>query len=225
MFRLKPPPSRRAAPPQPTGPRPSIGRDLRAGLDAVLRNRYIRLFVLCSAPANVFINMHLAIYVLYLTREVGFAPATIGTLYTLGVERIIRRLGFGRAIVTETHAVGLAATAIPFASLAGDLALPLLLAAHLLWSLWLPVYTVNAAALRQAITPNHLLGQVTASGRCISWGAVAVGFLIGGAVAEQIGLLPALAVAGPRLWASALWVIRSPIRALAAMPTASEGAA
>lgn len=215
-----------------TPQRGAILPDLTAGLRAVLSNPYIRALTLCSASSNIFINMHLAIYVLYLTRTIGFTPAQIGLLYSIGsvggllgainAGPIARRIGLGRAVIAETIAVGGAAIAIPLLSLLDGSAFPLLAIAHGIWGFWLPVYIVNAASLRQIMTPNALLGRVTASSRFLSWGAATVGFVIGGVVAEQIGLLPTLIVAGVGLLVSSLWVILSPIRSLERMPVVAE---
>lgn len=215
-----------------TQARNSIMCDLRDGLNGVLRNGYIRALTFCSASANIFINMHLAIYVLYLTRVLHFTPAQIGLLYSIAsvgglfgaiyADRITRWLGFGRAIIAESIAVGIAAIAIPLFSTLGAQSAPLLALMHGLWGFWLPIYIVNAASLRQMTTPNQLLGRVTASSRFISWGAAAIGFLIGGIVAEQIGLLPTLIIAGVGLLASSAWVIFSPIRSLQTMPCTEE---
>lgn len=212
--------------------RESLWRELRAGLGAVLRNPYIRPLTLCSASANIFINMHLACIILYLTREIALSPAQIGLIFSagsvggllgaLGTGPITRRIGVGRAVIGESIAVGVAAILIPFASRTGALALPLLALVQAFWGFWLPLYVVNAASLRQLSTPAHMLGRVTASSRFVSWGAAAVGFVLGGALAEQIGLFAALVVAGVGLLLSAAWVIWSPLRGLVELPVVAE---
>ena len=208
----------------------SILRDLMDGLKAVIHNPYIRPLVFCSATANIFINMQLAIYVLYLTRELNFTPAQIGSMYMIGsiggllgalyVVPLTRWMGLGRAIVAECIIVGIAATGIPLFGLLGAKAFPFLAFMHALWGFGFPLYVVNAASLRQLTTPEHLLGRVTASARFISWGAATIGFLIGGLVAEIIGLFPTLVIGGLGLLASSLWVILSAVSSLKDMPQA-----
>jgi MFS family permease len=210
------------------GARQSLWRELGEGLGAVLRHPYIRPLTFCSASANIFINMHLAIYVLYLTRELQATPGQIGLLYSVGsigglfgalyAVRVARRLGVGRAIMTETIVVGVAAIAVPLCTMMGLGALPLLALVHGVWGFWLPIYVVNAATLRQLVTRNDMLGRVTASSRFVSWGGGALGFLLGGLVAEQIGLLPTLLLAGVGVLLSAAWIVFSPVRTLQAMP-------
>lgn len=218
----------RETPRASAGARQSLRRELVEGLGAVLRHPYIRPLTLCSASANIFINMHLAIYVLYLTRELQATPAQVGLLYSIGsiggllgalyAVRVARRLGVGRAIMAETIVVGVAAIAVPLCTLMGLGALPLLALLHGVWGFWLPIYVVNAATLRQLVTRNDMLGRVTASSRFVSWGGGALGFLLGGLVAEQLGLLPTLLIAGVGVLLSAAWVIASPLRTLQAMP-------
>lgn len=208
--------------------RESLWRELRAGLGAVLNNPYVRPLTLCSASANLFINMHLACIILYLTREIALSPAQIGLIFSAGsvggllgalvTGRATRRIGVGNAVIGESLAVGVAAILIPLASTTGALALPLLALLQAFWGFWLPLYVVNAASLRQLTTPTRLLGRVTASSRFISWGAAAVGFVLGGVVAEQIGLFTTLLVASAGLLLSAAWVIWSPLRGLRELP-------
>lgn len=206
----------------------SLLHDMREGLRMVIRNPYIRALSFCSASANIFINMHLAIYVLYLTRSLGFSAGQIGTVYMVGsigglvgawyADRIARRMGLGRAILVECLVAGIATIAIPLASLAGPLALLLLALFHALWNFWTPVYVANAASLRQHITPNGMLGRVTSASRFISWGAAAVGFLLGGVAGERLGLLPTLLLAGVGVLLSTGWIFFSPVRSLRDMP-------
>lgn len=208
--------------------RSSILRDITEGLKALIENKYIRPMVFCSATANIFISMFQAIYVLYLTRDLNFTPAQIGAMFMLGsiggllgalyVGPLTRWMGVGRAILAECIIVGLASTAIPFVSLLGAKAFLVIAFMHALWGFGFPLYIVNSASLRQLTTPEHLLGRVTASSRFISWGAASIGYLIGGLVAESIGLFPTMVIAGLGLLAASLWVIFSPVVSLKEIP-------
>lgn len=208
--------------------RSSVLGDMVGGLKALFENIYIRPMVFCSATANIFISMFHAVYVLYLTRELNFSAAQIGAMFMLGsmggllgalyVGPLTRWMGVGRAILSECIIVGLAATAIPFVSLLGAKVFLLITSMHALWGFGFPLYIVNSAGLRQLTTPEHLLGRVTASSRFISWGAAGIGYLVGGMVAEYIGLLSTLIVAGLGLSSASLWVIFSPVVSLKEIP-------
>lgn len=50
-----------------------------------------------------------------------------------------------------------------------------------------PFYNINVIRLRQALTPDHLLGRVVASARVLAVGSLPLGALVGGALSEVIG--------------------------------------
>jgi hypothetical protein len=52
-----------------------------------------------------------------------------------------------------------------------------------------PVYTISARSLRQAITPNHLLGRVNESMHLLFHGVLPLGALAGGTIAQAVGAL------------------------------------
>jgi MFS family permease len=199
---------------------PSIVKQAWEGLRLSLRHPLLRGFIGCSTTGNLFIDIHLAVYILYLTRELGLQPAVIGLLYTFGglggvigaaiAERLVRSLGTGRAIVLSQLVHGLCATALPLVALAGP-TVPLLALVHAVWGFTSATYTVPALSLRQAITPDHLQGRITASQRVLTFGLSPLGFLIGGFLGEWLGLWPTLLVGGVGLIFSNLWLSLSPL--------------
>ncbi|MDX1436768.1 MAG: MFS transporter [Anaerolineales bacterium] len=201
--------------------KPALLKDASDGLRIVLNHRLLRGFVGCSTFGNIAIDAHLAVYLLYLTRVLGVGAGTIGLLYSLAgagglvgaslSERLVARLGMGRATTLSQLCHGVCMTAIPLAALLGAAALPLIGLAHFLWGLTAATYLIPGMSLRQAITPAHLQGRVTASQRFLTYGLSPIGFLIGGLLGEAIGLWPALLVAGVSLLLSNLWLRFSPL--------------
>lgn len=201
--------------------RPSVLQEARDGLRLVLRHRLLRGFVGCSTMGNIAIDMHLAVYILYLTRELGVGASTIGLFYAFGgiggligaalSNHLVKRLGAGRATVFSQLSHGLCLTAIPLAGLLGGLALPFIGLAHFVWGLTVATYAIPAVSLRQAIAPVHLQGRITASQRVLTFGISPIGFLIGGLLGEWLGLWPTLVLAGLVLILSNLWVSLSPL--------------
>jgi MFS family permease len=190
------------------------------GLRLSLRHPLLRGFIGCSTTGNLFIDIHLAVYVLYLVRELDLSPAIIGLVYTFGgvggvigasiADRLTRSLGTGRAIVLSQLCHGLCMTALPLVALLQP-TVPLLAFVHAVWGLTSATYAVPALSLRQAITPDHLQGRVTASQRVLTFGVSPLGFLIGGFFGTWIGLWPTLIVAGVGLIFSNLWLSLSPL--------------
>jgi len=68
--------------------------------------------------------------------------------------------------------------------------------------------------VRQAVTPDRLLGRVTAVVRVGAWTALTIGSLAGGILADHIGVRPTLLLGGllPLLGCGVL--LLSPIRQL-----------
>jgi hypothetical protein len=80
------------------------------------------------------------------------------------------------------------------------------------------VVNVNGVSIRQAVTPDHLLGRVNATGRWIAWGAIPLGAVIGGVLASTIGLRPTIAVGAFLGLFAVVWLIASPLRSLREIP-------
>jgi MFS family permease len=98
----------------------------------------------------------------------------------------------------------------------------LLLLAFFVYGVGLGTSSVHAVTLRQALTPTRLFGRMNASYRFFTYGAIPLGALLGGALAETIGLRPALAVAAAGLVTSLVWVLLSPLPRLRTMPEEAD---
>jgi hypothetical protein len=85
-----------------------------------------------------------------------------------------------------------------------------------------PVFNVCELSLRQAITPDDVLGRVNAVMQMLFRGLLPVGSLCAGALAGSLGMRPTLAVAAVGLMLSSLWLVFSPIRAMCEYPTPNE---
>jgi len=80
------------------------------------------------------------------------------------------------------------------------------------------LYNVNATSLRQAFTPDHLLGRSQAAVRFLARGGLPLGALVGGALGDAIGLRATLFVAVAGMIAGEVYVVCSPVRRLRKMP-------
>ncbi len=214
--------------PTPTDDSRNILAEIREGLRLVFSNPILRAFALASVTTNFFVDMHLAVFVLYATRELGISPVILGSIYAVGAvggllgslvaERLVKWQGLGQVIVGAQILVTLAVLAIPLSGRQFWIAVPLIAIAEALWGFAVVVYVVNTVSLRQVITPNQFQGRVTASLRFVTWGIAPLGFLLGGILGETIGLQATLlvAVAGPLL--SVAWLVLSPVPRLRELP-------
>ncbi|MGA8032141.1 MAG: MFS transporter, partial [Casimicrobiaceae bacterium] len=95
----------------------------------------------------------------------------------------------------------------------------LLGACMLLFDFGAVIYAINYLSLRQALTPNHLLGRMTATMRFLTVAAAPLGSLAGGALATAIGLRPTLWVIGGCGLVLTMGAMRwSPVRRHRGMP-------
>jgi hypothetical protein len=69
------------------------------------------------------------------------------------------------------------------------------------------VYNVNQVSLRQALTPDQLLGRVNATNRFLVWGCAPLGALAGGLLGATLGLRPTLALAALGELVAVLWLV------------------
>ena len=100
-----------------------------------------------------------------------------------------------------------------------------LAAAQVLGGIVNTIANVNQWSLRQAVTPDHLQGRVTASHRFLVYGAPPLGALLGGFLGAAIGLGPAILLCAIGALLGPLWLVSSPLRHLREPPAADSTAA
>ncbi len=215
------------------GPRPSVMAEIHEGLKLVWNNRTLQALAWLAGLWQILHHMQIAVLILFATRELGLSAGAIGLAYVFGglgcvlasafAQRLSARLGVGPIIV---H--GLALTALGwqmFGLISGPVwfATLVLGCAMLVFDFGAVLYGINYLALRQAITPDRLLGRMTATMRFLTVAAAPLGSLVGGALATAIGLrgtlltigvLGILLVVGTVLW--------SPVRRHRDMPAVAN---
>jgi MFS family permease len=173
------------------------------------------------------------VLILFATRDLHLSAGAIGLTYMFGglgcviaaafAERLTARFGVGPVIV-----YGLVLTALAwqgFGLIAGPVWLATLLLglAMLVLDFGGVLYGINYLSLRQAITPDRLLGRMTATMRFLTVSAAPVGALVGGALATWIGLRGTLLAVGVLgLLLSAATVLWSPVRRHRVLPVVAD---
>ncbi len=211
---------------------PHVWREIGEGLRVVRRDAILRALAASSAMVNVFAWVFFAVYVLYLTRELGLGPGAVGLVFATGgigaligavaADPIRRRFGLGPTIVGAQLLFGLTGLVIPLAVLFPEIALEMVVASEFLQWLTVLVADVNAVSLRQALTPERLRGRVNATMRFLIWGPRPLGSLLGGVLGGAIGLAPTLVVGELGMLAAVAWLVASPLPGVKEMPAAPE---
>jgi predicted MFS family arabinose efflux permease len=223
--------ARLRAPEQPP-PRDETGRGLwseaRAGLRTVLRDPVLSAMATSLCLFNLFYHAIGAVYVLFVTRELGIPPAGVGLVYVAGSAAfpvgaaaaggVARRLGVGGAIVWGAAVSDAGFLLLPLAGGPPAVAVAVLVASRLVATLGGPVTAINQLSLRQAVTPDRLLGRVNGAMLTIALGTAPLGALLGGLLGDALGLRPAVLIGAIGLQLGFVRLLRSPVRSLRHAP-------
>ena len=185
-----------------------------------------------NAISNVSNGMITVMILLYLNRQVGFAPGVLGMIFAVGGltslagSATARKWswfgGFGPALVLAGVIRSFGLILVPLAASVSAVAVVLLVLSQFITDPAWSFYEINVVSLRQSITPAGLLGRMNASMRCLDLGAMLAGSFAAGILGESIGFRETLfAAVGVRL-ISVLWLALSPIARLRVMPEGIE---
>jgi MFS family permease len=201
--------------------------EIGEGLRIVVAHRVLRVLAGCSGTISLFGQMFLAVYVLYMTRDLGLGSVGVGFVFAAGgvgalagalvAAPVTKRLGPGPAMIWAQLCFGLTGMAVPLAVLMPRVALPMVVTAEFGQWMALSAYFVNAVSVRQALAPDHLQGRVNATMRFMAGGMQPIGALLGGALGGLIGLPLTLVVASVGMLLACLWLLLSPVRTLRAL--------
>ncbi len=214
-------------------PRPSrrsnrhIGREILEGLEVSWRNPLLRALAARTGTLAFFAGFPTGLYVLFAVRELHLNPATLGFVIAAGgvsslagtllAAPLAARFGFARTFLGAAILTGISGLIVPMARGPVWMAAGFLVAAQLGDAGW-PIYHIQEISLRQAVTPDRLLGRVNSAMQLLFRGMLPLGALAGGAVAEWAGIRNSLYVGTSGCLLSSLWLIFSPIRRLKTIP-------
>jgi MFS family permease len=211
---------------------PNFRRELEEGLRVVVGNPILRATAAATGLWNLFDGARTAVLILFLTHIAGLQAGAVGVMFTLGAvgyligsllpERIARRLGLGRAILLGIVLAVPSELLTAFASGPPTVTAVMAGAGFFLTGLTIPTYDVNQFSLRQAVTPLRLQGRVSATMRTLIRGLVPIGALLGGLLAERVGLRQVMIVSSLGGAAAFLAIWFSPVRSLLAPPPREE---
>lgn len=209
-----------------TGPsstaRPGLRQEVAEGLHFVLGHRYLRNIAATTGSSNLFSNIAFSVFPVFAYRDLALTPEVVGLigggfgagalLGAFSASRVANRFGVGRVIVASAFISAPASLLVPLASRETAL---LLMGGGGLVSGWANVvYNINQVSLRQAITPEPMLGRMNATMRFIVWGTIPIGQVIGGLVATIFGTLTAIWIGVIGGLFAFLPVLFSPVRSL-----------
>jgi MFS family permease len=179
---------------------PGMARGIREGVVFVWRDRLLRASILTTAATNVSISAVLGLSVLFLVDTVKLPPGLIGVLLMSGAVGgllggltggwLFRKYGTARVTwlaITLSSPFGLL---LPATQADWRVCFFVITSIGLSWGAIL--WNVGLVTYRQTTAPEGMLGRINATFRFVVWGMLPIGALLGGIVAQQIGVRQAL---------------------------------
>jgi len=189
--------------PKREGPPTRLTTDIAEGMRYLWQNHVLRTLAVMVGVMNLAFTATGAIFVLYAVSPgpMGLSEAQFGIFATTFAAGSVvgsftagyleRRVGRVRLLFVSVFAAAVA-VAVP-----GFTANPLLVgAAFVATGLFVVVWNVITVSLRQRIIPDALLGRVNSGYRLFAWGTQPVGALMGGLLAEALGLSAVFLIGG-----------------------------
>ncbi|HWV23821.1 MAG TPA: MFS transporter [Thermomicrobiales bacterium] len=207
-------------------------QEVREGFQELLGSKVVRPLTTSAAVLNLGGWIFLSVYVLYMADDLGLSSTGIGLVFACGgagalvgsmiAAPLAVRFGVGRSILVGAIVFGFGNLLVPLAILVPDHALPLVVASETIAWLSLQVFNINRFSLRQALTPDHLLGRVSSSTMTIIGGVQMVGSLLGGIIGQVFSVHVALVIGTIGMFMAAWWIWDSPVPGIRTMPEQPE---
>ncbi|QHC21973.1 MFS transporter [Streptomyces sp. GS7] len=222
-------------------PRPDAGQraprslvaEVCEGLRLVAGDVWFRTLTLFGAASNLALMGYQSILPVFLVREVGLSPGTVGILLAVAgtggvagafaVRRTAARIGTARATLLFELALPTVALLIPLTT--GGPGVLLYVVGGFGVSAGVVAGNVLKAGFQQGYCPPALLGRLTAGSAFLSYGTLPLGALLGGALGAGLGVRTALWITTAGVPLAALILLASPVRTARDLPTRRTGPA
>ena len=217
--------------PDPPGATHETG-GLAAGIRWIRHNPVMRAELLGVATINLFNFVYWALFLLYASRYLDIAPATIGvvlgvaaagTLFAAALTgRIARAIGVGPAFLIGCFLFPAPLLLVPAARGPHWLVVTCIFVAEFVSGIGLMLLDSLAGVLQAGLVPPPLRSRVSGAFMVVNYGVRPLGTSVGGVLGSTIGLRPTLWIATVGALAGLLWILPSPIMSLHELPAEAE---
>ena len=219
-------------PPPPVADRASTRDEVMEGVRVLWRDPRLRAIAGSRMAFASASGMFGSVFVLFVTRDLGFSPGVQGVIYGVGgltsfggaaaADWCRRRFGAGGAMMGGLILGGCGMLLVVGAPDIIAVTAVILVAQQIISDPGWTVYEINEISLRQAIAPEGVLGRVTAAERFGGLGAMLIASVVAGMLASFVGARVVLALGGCCTFVGALILFASPVRHLRGEQVAIE---
>ncbi|MEP6648735.1 MAG: MFS transporter [Lapillicoccus sp.] len=176
------------------------------GLRFLRHHPYLRATLGCSTVVNLFSFVAFGVVILFASRTLGLEAGQIGLAFGIGAvgglvgaifaSRLARRLGPGVAGMVGAVLFSAPVAFIPLASGPDWLKIAVLAAVEFVSSAGVMFYDINVNSIQTAVTPDRMRSRSAGAYATVNYGIRPLGALLGGLMAEWVGVPATLVVAG-----------------------------
>lgn len=219
-------------PPAPVDKAEHPFSDLMFGVRAILGQPLVRPLLLMTIVQTLFSSFFAALYLLFAIRTLGLTTDLLGLVIAVGgggallgaviAPLAVRWLGLGPAVIWLGLAAAASAVVIPLAPASAAGGAAFLIVGQLLGDGLGVAALIPAGTLRQSVFAQAKLGRTGAVFHVARGSVSVVGALIGGGLAQVVGIREAMWVAVVGMVAAGLIPLFSPLRTLREIPLPQE---
>jgi MFS family permease len=187
------------------------------GLVFILGHARLRAITLCGTTSNFFASMMVALYLLFVTRSLGFSPGMIGVLLTVAsglallaaeaAAKLMSRTGLGGTLINSQLVMAIGCMILPLTTGPFAFKSVMLVLSHGVFMIGMITFSVAQLTYRQQVTPPAMQGRVHAGSYAFTYGGYALGALAGGGLGVWIGLRETLVIGALGHLLAAVWIL------------------
>ncbi|MFJ5680535.1 MFS transporter [Streptomyces sp. NPDC093097] len=210
----------------------SAKQEMKEGLRTLFGTPVLRSLFTANVVVNMGAAMGDALLIVYAYKVLELSPGQVGAAFAVmsvfvivGAvlsEQVAKFLTLGRTMILTAVVLGAGYLLVPTAGgLAGFIGLVVVQAVIGFVS---PMFDIHVLSLVQGVTPNEQMGRVSGTALSAVYGALALGYAVGGSLGDLFGLTAGLAVAGGLTVIGGLSLLTGPVRSIKEQPGSRDEA-
>jgi MFS family permease len=216
---------------EPPGAAPDAG-GVKTGLRWIRRNAVMRAELLGVATINLFNFVYWALFLLYASRYLHVAPATIGVVVGVAAAgtlvasaltgRIARAIGLGPAFLIGCFLFPAPLLLVPAARGPHWLVIAFLFTAEFLSGIGLMLLDILGGVIQASLVPPPVRSRVSGAFMVVNYGVRPLGTTMAGILGSTIGVHSTIWIGAGGALLGMAFLLPSPIRRLRDMPDVAD---